>query len=180
MNLDLGMPLVPEVALFILAVLVLLAGIVQKGDPARRLGWLSFVGLLLVLALTWVTEEGRTLFGGSFVQDGLAIFAKRLSLAAAALSVLASLTARQESFSRRSAEYHFVLLSSLLGMLEEGATHVGVATDHVVESSHEFVRYTTVNDFRCRRSRYVSSQREIFDRISGHSDSLSAGPDRKP
>ena len=117
MNLDLGMPLVPEVALFILAVLVLIAGLVRKGDPTRRLGWLSFVGLLLVLGLTWLADEGRTLFGGSFVQDGLAIFAKRLSLGAAALSVLASLTARQASFSRRSAEYHFTLLSSLVGML---------------------------------------------------------------
>ena len=26
------------------------------------------------------------------------------------------------------------VLSSVLGMIEEGATHVGVATDHVIES----------------------------------------------
>ena len=54
--------------------------------------------------------------GGSFVQDGLALFAKRLFLASAALSVLGSIALRQGIFARRSAEYHFALLASLLGM----------------------------------------------------------------
>jgi hypothetical protein len=57
----------------------------------------------------------RSLLGGSFVQDGLAIFAKRLFIASAALSVLGSLTLRQR-LRRRAAEYHFALLISLLGM----------------------------------------------------------------
>src|SRR3989442_1727809 len=47
----------------------------------------------------------------------LAICAKKLFLASAALGVLASLALRQSSFNRRAAEYHFVLLASVLGML---------------------------------------------------------------
>jgi NADH-quinone oxidoreductase subunit N len=117
MTLDLAMPLVPEIALFALAFIVLAAGLIQQGSGGRSIGWVTLVGLLVVLGLTFVAEEGRDLFGGSFVQDGLALFAKRLFLGSAALSVLGSLTLRQSAFVRRSSEYHFALLVSLIGML---------------------------------------------------------------
>jgi NADH-quinone oxidoreductase subunit N len=123
MTADLTLPLVPEVALFALSVLVLLLGLMR--NPARPVeegggrlfGWLTLVGLLGVFGLTFGSEPGGSLFGGAFVQDGLAIFAKRLVLAAAALSVLASLKNKQSAFSRRAPEYHFTLLFSLLGMM---------------------------------------------------------------
>src|SRR5262249_17417456 len=51
-----------------------------------------------------------------FVQDSLAVFAKRIFILAAAVSLLGSLTVKRGSFSRRSPEYHFALLLSLLGM----------------------------------------------------------------
>ena len=117
MTFDIGMPLVPELAIFALAVLVLLIGLVQQGDPGRVIGWITLIGLLAVLGLTFVAQEGRSLFGGSFVNDSLAIFSKKLFLSSAALSVLGSLTLGQSSFNRRAAEYHFVLLVSVLGML---------------------------------------------------------------
>jgi NADH-quinone oxidoreductase subunit N len=117
MTFDVGMPLVPEVALLALAVLVLILGLVQQGDPERRIGWVTFAGLLAILGLTFVAEEGRSLLGGSFVQDGLAIFAKQLFLASGALSLLGSLTLRQGIFNRRAGEYHFAMLASLLGMM---------------------------------------------------------------
>jgi NADH-quinone oxidoreductase subunit N len=114
---DLGGPLVPEVALFALAVLVLLLGLVSPADAARRIGWLAFFGLLAVFGLTFASAEGRAIFGGAFVQDSLAIFSKRLFVAAAALSLLGSMTLHHGAFHRRPAEYHFALLVSLLGML---------------------------------------------------------------
>jgi NADH-quinone oxidoreductase subunit N len=117
MTFDPGMPLIPELALFALAVLVLLVGLVQRGDPGRRIGWVGFAGLIAIFGLTFRADEGRALFGGAFVQDSLAIFAKQLFVGATALSVLASLTLRQSTFSRRAAEYHFALLTSLLGMM---------------------------------------------------------------
>jgi NADH-quinone oxidoreductase subunit N len=112
----LDLAFLPELALFVLAMLVLLVGLFQQGDPSRVLGWLTFIGLLGVLGLTFAAPEGEIL-GGTYVQDGLAIFAKRLSVAAALISVLGSLTLAQYGFTRRAAEYHFALLMSLLGML---------------------------------------------------------------
>jgi NADH-quinone oxidoreductase subunit N len=117
MTFDLGMPFVPELALFVLAVLVLLIGLVKQGDPGRAIGWITFVGLLATCGLTFFSREGASLFGGSFVNDSLAIFAKKLFVSSAALSVLGSLTLRHRTFNRRAAEYHFVLLTSVLGML---------------------------------------------------------------
>ncbi len=117
MNFELGMPLLPELAILGLAVLVVVIGLVQQGDPTRRIGWVTFVGLLAVFVLTFFAEEGRSLIGGSFVQDSLAIFAKQLFLSSAALSVLGSLTIRQGPFTRRAGEYHFAMLASLLGMM---------------------------------------------------------------
>ena len=170
------MPLVPEAALFALAVLVLVVGLVQRsasasiegqGDSGRWIGWITLVGLLGVAGLTFAAKEGRSLFGGAFTQDALALFAKRLVLGAAAISVLASMTTRggsspcptaprggssprptaprggssprstvldgtgpssttgsqdpatpgQGAFARRAAEYHFMLLLSLVGMM---------------------------------------------------------------
>ena len=118
-----GMPLVPEVALFALSVLVLILGLARNpsnpfgAGQGRHFGWITLVGLLAVIGLTFAAQEGSSLFNGAFVQDALAIFAKRLVLASAVLSVLASLTNRQSTFARRSPEYHFTLLFSLLGMM---------------------------------------------------------------
>jgi NADH-quinone oxidoreductase subunit N len=131
MTFDLGMPMVPEVALFVLAVLVLCMGLLRpraavphldvdvdlQVGHATAVGWVTFVGLLAVLGLIFLQREGQTLFGASFVNDSLALFSKKLFLASAALSVLGSLTLRQGSFTRRAAEYHFVLIASVLGML---------------------------------------------------------------
>ena len=123
MTADISLPLVPELALFALSVVVLILGLARnpatrvENGQARMFGWVTFLGLLAVLSLTFASAEGASLFGGAYVQDSLAIFAKRLVLAAGALSVLASLTNRQTAFARRAAEYHFTLLFSLLGMM---------------------------------------------------------------
>ena len=115
MNLQHAAPLVPELATFVLAVLVMLLGLL--GLRGRSVGWVALIGLLAVLGLMHYQEPGTSLFAGSFVNDELALFAKRLFLASAALSILASMTLSQGSFIRRSAEYHFVLIVSVLGMM---------------------------------------------------------------
>jgi NADH-quinone oxidoreductase subunit N len=114
MNGPLEMPLAPELALFALAVLVLLASLIR---PGRAIGWMALVGLLLIFALMQFAPEGQVLFGGAFVQDALALFAKRLFIGATALSLLGSLTIGHGPFDRRAGEYHFAMLVSLLGML---------------------------------------------------------------
>ena len=119
MTFETAMPFLPELALFALAVLVILMGAlrgVPTADGSRAAGWVTLAALPAIFGLTFLVPEGASILGGSFVQDSLAIFAKRLFLASAALSVLGSLTLRQAAFSRRSAEYHFALVVSVLGM----------------------------------------------------------------
>jgi NADH-quinone oxidoreductase subunit N len=117
MTFDLGMPLAIELATFALAVLVLVVGLFTQGGAHQRIGWLTLAGLLGVLALTFVATPGGSLFSLSFVQDDLALFAKRLFIVASIVSLLGSLTLRHSTFIRRSAEYHFAVLASLIGMM---------------------------------------------------------------
>ena len=118
-------PLLTELALVALAVVVLVMGLVSRGSAQsdeRRVpgsgpaGWVTLIGLLAIFGLTFVVEEGGAFGGEAFVADSLAILAKRIFLASAALSVLGSLTLRHATFRRRAAEYYFALVLSVLGM----------------------------------------------------------------
>ncbi|MDP2627045.1 MAG: NADH-quinone oxidoreductase subunit N [Candidatus Rokubacteria bacterium] len=110
-------PLGLEVALLGVMVAVFFVGLFGPRDDARRVGVLAVVGLLVLLGIALRTEPGPTLFGGSFVQDELALFAKRLFLVATIIGILGSLTLRAPAFARRATEYYLMILASLLGML---------------------------------------------------------------
>ena len=109
--------LVLEVGLALLILLVFVVGVVWRGQDKRRLGVLVAVGLAVLLWMAFRVEPGAVLFAGTFVQDELAIFAKRLFLLATILGVLASLSLRAPTFARRATEYYVAMLASLLGML---------------------------------------------------------------
>jgi len=106
-----------EVGLAILILLVFVVGLSWRGEDKRRLGVLVAIGLAILLWMAFRVEPGAVLFGGSFVQDELAIFSKRLFLLATILGVLASLSLRAATFARRATEYYVAMLASLLGML---------------------------------------------------------------
>lgn len=110
-------PLGLEVALGGLIFLVLLLGLFRPASPDRRCGWVSLVGLAGLSAWSFFLQPGGALFDGSFTLDALALFAKRLFLVSAAVSVLATLGLPGPRFTERGSEYHVALLSSLLGML---------------------------------------------------------------
>ena len=78
-------PLAAEIAVLLLAIVALILG-------GRRAAWLTLLGLLGIFGLTFGATEGQSLFGGTYVEDGLSLFSKRLFLVAAALSVLGSIT----------------------------------------------------------------------------------------
>jgi NADH-quinone oxidoreductase subunit N len=110
-------PLVLEAGTFALAVLTLLVGIVRRDDTRRQVGWLVFAGLGVLFIASLLAGPGGAVAGSGFVLDDVALFAKRLFLGSAALSVLATLALKDGPFVGRSPEYHFALLCSLLGML---------------------------------------------------------------
>jgi NADH-quinone oxidoreductase subunit N len=110
-------PLALEIALGALMLLVLLLGLFRPAVPDRRAGWTSLVGLVALSAWAFTVQPAGPAFGGSFVLDPLALFAKRLFLVSGAVSVLATLGMPGERFLRRGPEYHVALLASLLGML---------------------------------------------------------------
>jgi NADH-quinone oxidoreductase subunit N len=114
---DPGSPLVLEAGLAVLMLLVFFTGVFAGGPDRRRVGVLAAVGLCVLLGLAWRAQPGATLLGGSFVQDELSIFAKRLFLVATIIGILGSLGLRSPAFARRATEYYLAILASLLGML---------------------------------------------------------------
>jgi len=110
-------PLGLELALGGLMFVVLLLGLFRPAAPDRRCGWVSLFGLAALSAWSFFVRPGGSLFDGAFSLDPLALFAQRLFLVSAAVSVLATLGMPGDRFTRRGSEYHFALLASLLGML---------------------------------------------------------------
>jgi NADH-quinone oxidoreductase subunit N len=109
--------LVLELGLGVVMVLVFFVGLFMPSADKRRVGVLAGIGLVLLFGLSWRVEGGTELFGGAFVQDELALFAKRLFILATLIGVLASLPLRAVAFARRATEYYLAILASLLGML---------------------------------------------------------------
>src|SRR5512140_671944 len=110
-------PMALETGVFALLVVVLAIGLARPGRSSRAAGWVALFGLVALAAGSFMIRSGSSAFGGTFVLDDLAVFAKRLFLVSAALSVLAGLGLKAAALSRRSSEYHVALLASLLGML---------------------------------------------------------------
>ncbi len=113
----LGSPLVLEAGLGVLMIVIFFVGVWSRGEDRRRVGVIGAAGLVVLFGVAWRSEPGVALFGGSFVQDELAIFAKRLFLLASVIGVAGSLGLRAPTFARRATEYYLAILASLLGML---------------------------------------------------------------
>ena len=97
--------------------LVFVAGLLARGEDRRPVAWLATLGVLAVGVLAAFARPLGPALGGMFVQDGLAIFAKRLFLAATFIGLLAGLASTDRVFARRAGEYHVLILTSLLGMV---------------------------------------------------------------
>jgi NADH-quinone oxidoreductase subunit N len=110
-------PLVLEIGLALLLLLVFVAGLLARGEDRRGIAWLATAGVLVLGVVAMFTSPAGPALGGLFVQDELAIFAKRLFLVATFIGLLAGLSGSERVFARRAVEYHLLLLGSLLGML---------------------------------------------------------------
>ncbi len=109
--------LVLELALALVALLVFFLSLAMKPERKRDLGYVVGGGLLAISLLSFFVETGGGLFGGAYLMDGLALFAKQLFIGASFLCVLGSLALPIPTFERRAAEYYLLLLASLLGMM---------------------------------------------------------------
>jgi NADH-quinone oxidoreductase subunit N len=110
-------PFTLELALCVVMLLVFAGTLADRGNDRRWIAWLATIGILAVGVISaFVKPTPPTLFG-MFVQDALAIFAKRLFLAATFIGLLAGISRESVACGRRAGEYHLLILSSLLGML---------------------------------------------------------------
>jgi NADH-quinone oxidoreductase subunit N len=106
-----------EIGLGGLMLAVFVATLLSRGGDRRWVGWLATAGVLALTAVAMTLKPSSAPFAGMFVQDGLAIFAKRLFLAATFIGLLGGLSSPAPAFARRAGEYHLLILASLLGML---------------------------------------------------------------
>jgi NADH-quinone oxidoreductase subunit N len=106
-----------EIGLGVIMLAVFAASLGARGEDRRWVGWLATVGVLVLVALSMVLTPTAPRLGGAFVQDGLAIFAKRLFLIATFIGLLGGVSLPDAVFKRRAGEYHLLVLASLLGMV---------------------------------------------------------------
>jgi NADH-quinone oxidoreductase subunit N len=106
-------PYVLELGIGALLLLVFIVGVLAR----RPVGWLATAGVFVLTAVAFALAPSGPALGGMFVQDGLAVFVKRVFLAATFIGLLSGLGSPDRAMTWRSTEYHLLLLASLLGML---------------------------------------------------------------
>jgi NADH-quinone oxidoreductase subunit N len=108
-----------ELALFGLALAVFFADLFSDdAKPKRFLGYLSALGLLVILAwsiLSPAPDDAKS-FGGMFLSDGPARVFKVIFTAAALLTVLGSIDYLEDAKVRWQGEFYFLVLMVTIGM----------------------------------------------------------------
>ena len=110
-------PFALETGLGALMLLIFVVNLCVRGEDRRFVGGLATAGVLGLALAAMVVSPVEGLQAGMFVQDGLAVFAKRVFLVATFIGLLGGMSLPGAAFARRSGEYHLLILSSLLGML---------------------------------------------------------------
>jgi NADH-quinone oxidoreductase subunit N len=107
--------LLPELLLSIVAMALLIAGVVIKGDRTRELSLIAAVSLIAAAFLVRSPDEGFVIFGGAFATDQFARFGRIAIFVTAAIALLLS-----NGFFRREKllrpEYVVLVLLSSIGM----------------------------------------------------------------
>jgi len=110
-------PFTLEIAIGAVMLAVFGATLAARGTDRRWIAWVATLGVLAIGLVSVFARPTPPALFGMFVQDGLAIFAKRLFLAATFIGLLAGISRDGVACGRRAGEYHLLILSSLLGML---------------------------------------------------------------
>ena len=108
----------PEIALALLAMIILMEGVFSKSVTPAAIRWGSIAGLIAIAGLVlWKSGSGHvTAFGGAFVADSFARFMKVLTLigAAVTLSMSGSYLARNKMDSN---ELPVLVMLATVGMM---------------------------------------------------------------
>lgn len=105
----------PEIVLFVWSLFVLFLGIWSNDRNHRTVGYLSLVGLIIVLWLATTTPDGE-FFGKTFISDSYSRAFKLVMLLSAILTVVVSIDFASKRLSNR-AEYYGIILMCTTGMM---------------------------------------------------------------
>jgi NADH-quinone oxidoreductase subunit N len=109
--------ILPEIALFLLAGLVIVYDALWKPEQRRSLGWVTAGGLLLTIVLSmlisWPGNNQRLIFGGMLRQDLFGFVFKLLFIFGAAVTSLFAIDIKEIGY---RGEFYALLLISTLGM----------------------------------------------------------------
>lgn len=107
----------PELILAVFAMAGLMWGVYARGDQARTVHWASILLLAgLALWIGYAPEGTRTAFGGAFIDDGFARFAKVvLMLGAAAMLALSEVYLTRNNLMKF--EFPILIVLAVVGMM---------------------------------------------------------------
>ncbi len=108
-------PIWPELALALLAMALLMAGVFVRGRASDLVNSLALGALAITALLVFRAPDG-TLFGGVFVMDALARVMKLLVLFASAIAIIMSVHFMKWERAERF-EYPVLILLAVLGMM---------------------------------------------------------------
>lgn len=108
---------IPEIALSLAAMVILLAGAFTRGSAAFLLcSMLSLGGLLITAGLVLIAPQGLG-YGGLFVADAFSRFSQVLILAGAALAIILSLDFNRQEDELARFEFPVLILFATVGMM---------------------------------------------------------------
>lgn len=105
-----------ELAVLAIALVVLLCDALFPLG-ARVLGWMTTIGLAAVLGASFALDLDGSAPHGVYVSGAWGVYFQRLFLCAGILGVLGSIDWLETRVARRPAEYLFLVLASLVGMM---------------------------------------------------------------
>ena len=110
------MPALPELVLGVSSMVLLMIGVFRGEGSSRGLSWLAVTVLGLAFVFVLATGGSRvTTFGGLYVADSFALFAKGLVLLGSAVTIILAL-GHQEDQSLSRFEFPILVVLAALGM----------------------------------------------------------------
>ncbi len=117
MSLSSFTPLALELAVFGLAIVVLIADLFLKTPEKRGLGVFCGTMLTAILASSFFVEIGGDSFNGAYVSDPFGLYMKRVLMLSGIIVSFGSVSFVDKRWPARQGEHYILILFSLVGML---------------------------------------------------------------